>query len=354
MGLQHAVIIAVSVAGSATLLYSRASLALFAEEYSDDKAAYLISASLIVSGVATVLQALHLRLPFTNIRLGSGVLSTLGTTATFAPIAQAAIRMMADDGAATSWDEAYGKLLGTWMVCALLQMLLSLTPPRVLRRLLPSFVAGVVITLIGLQAVGASFKQWGGGVECADSYRAVLPPPVAADAAFAYNGTNYLPIGALGLIKANSFTVFTRQDAQSVSACLLPSSQEPFLSHRHSVGPIFPALVPMRSLLTGAKPLLLARCTLLSIRHVLPAPLARDLRRHQRRRAAALQRRRLAVRLSRVFRPGPGRPPLPPLPRALRLAVPPQLRRAPRGALWRVRLHHRALPHQRHLHALLV
>lgn len=40
---------------------------------------YLISASLICSGIMTLVQVARIRIPFTNIHIGTGLLSTMGT-----------------------------------------------------------------------------------------------------------------------------------------------------------------------------------------------------------------------------------------------------------------------------------
>ena len=80
---------------------------------------YAISAALIVNGIRTIINALQLKIPFTekcfgrNMYVGTGVLSVMGTSFTFLPIRQ----MMADgiDG-----YTAYGRMLGTSMICGLL------------------------------------------------------------------------------------------------------------------------------------------------------------------------------------------------------------------------------------------
>ena len=63
-------------------------------------------------------------------------------------------------------DEAWGKLLGTIMLCVWLEALISLIPNKVLKRICPPFVLGVTVTLIGVQLTGAGIKFWGGGVGC--------------------------------------------------------------------------------------------------------------------------------------------------------------------------------------------
>ena len=65
-------------------------------------------------------------------------------------------------------EEAYGKMLGTSMLCALLEVVFSLFPGRVLKRIFPPVVTAVTVTLIGVALTGTGMKYWGGGVVCAE------------------------------------------------------------------------------------------------------------------------------------------------------------------------------------------
>ena len=59
-----------------------------------------------------------------------------------------------------SVDEAWGKLLGTIMCCVWIEALISIIPPRFLKRLCPPFVLGVTVFLIGVQLTGAGIRFW--------------------------------------------------------------------------------------------------------------------------------------------------------------------------------------------------
>ncbi|KAG6845537.1 hypothetical protein H0H87_007781 [Tephrocybe sp. NHM501043] len=60
--------------------------------------------------------------------------------------------------------DAYGKVLGTSLICAFLEIFMSFFPPRVLKRLFPPIVTGTVILMIGASLIGASgVLNWGGG-----------------------------------------------------------------------------------------------------------------------------------------------------------------------------------------------
>lgn len=55
-------------------------------------------------------------------------------------------------------------LPGTSLVCAFLEIFMSLVPPRVLQRIFPPMVTGIVILIIGASLVGQSgIPNWGGG-----------------------------------------------------------------------------------------------------------------------------------------------------------------------------------------------
>jgi len=55
-------------------------------------------------------------------------------------------------------------LTGTSLICAFLEIFMSLVPPKVLQRIFPPMVTGTVILLIGASLVGESgIPNWGGG-----------------------------------------------------------------------------------------------------------------------------------------------------------------------------------------------
>jgi len=60
--------------------------------------------------------------------------------------------------------DAYGKLLGTSLICSFLEMFLAFVPARTLKRLFPPMITGTVVLLIGASLVGSSGAlDWGGG-----------------------------------------------------------------------------------------------------------------------------------------------------------------------------------------------
>lgn len=126
---------------------------------------YAIAAALIVSGICTIVNCVQIPL-FNGYKLGTGVLSVVGTSFTFLPIFEAAIGLMKADG--ETGEDAYGKMLGTVMVCSFLEIFLSFVPVSALKRAFPPVVSGTTVMLIGVALTGTGMKYWGGGAVCAD------------------------------------------------------------------------------------------------------------------------------------------------------------------------------------------
>jgi uric acid-xanthine permease len=108
---------------------------------------YAISASLIASGICSIIQLSKLPIPFTEnifgrqLYVGSGVLSVMGTSFTFLPIYELAIQQQKDNGVDSR--DAYGALLGTSMVANIMVLFLSLLPVAILHKIFPPIVTSV-------------------------------------------------------------------------------------------------------------------------------------------------------------------------------------------------------------------
>jgi xanthine/uracil permease len=77
-----------------------------------------------------------------------------------------------------TFDEAFGKILGTVAVCAVWPVILSFMPHKALKKVFPPIVTGITIFLIGTKLVATGFKV--GGVQhysCLSS-----TPPACSDA----------------------------------------------------------------------------------------------------------------------------------------------------------------------------
>jgi NCS2 family nucleobase:cation symporter-2 len=133
---------------------------------------YAISAALIASGICSIIQVTQLPIPFSErlfrrkLFIGSGVLSVMGVSFTFLPIFEIAINQMKANG--IDGNTAYGNMLGTSMVCCLLEVFLSLCPIAFLHRVFPPLVSSITVILIGVALTGTGMKYWGGGVVCAE------------------------------------------------------------------------------------------------------------------------------------------------------------------------------------------
>ena len=128
--------------------------------------AYAVSAALITSGICSIINIMKIPIPGTKYFIGSGILSVMGTSFTFLPIFEIAINQMKEDG--IEGTAAYGKMIGTSAVCALLELLFSVMPSKVLKKTFPPSVSSITVILIGVALTGTGMKYWGGGVVCAE------------------------------------------------------------------------------------------------------------------------------------------------------------------------------------------
>lgn len=133
---------------------------------------YAISASLITSGICTLVNVSKTQIPFSDkflkrpLYVGSGLLSVMGTSFTFLPIFEIAINQMKSEG--IEGTVAYGKLLGTSMVCCFLELAISFMKVERIKSMFPPLVTSITVILIGVALVGTGMKYWGGGVVCAE------------------------------------------------------------------------------------------------------------------------------------------------------------------------------------------
>lgn len=132
---------------------------------------YLISASLILSGVFSFFQIVRFRIFKTGLWVGTGMLTVVGESFSVVPISQgflageyAAGRCPTNAaGQKLPCRKAYGQILGTVSVVMLFQVAISMVPPRVLKRMFPKLVSGLVLVCIGASLVSSGMKSWAGG-----------------------------------------------------------------------------------------------------------------------------------------------------------------------------------------------
>ncbi|KAJ7741765.1 xanthine/uracil permease [Mycena maculata] len=167
-GLQHALAMLAGLITPPIIFASALSL-------DSETSAYMISASLIGCGILSLVQMSRFPL-FGGYYLGTGLLSVVGTSFATLSTADAIFNSMYNDGTCPSTTaadgtitrgacpDAYGKVLGTSLICSFLEMGMSFMPSRVLQRIFPPLVTGTVILLIGASLIGSSgILNWGGG-----------------------------------------------------------------------------------------------------------------------------------------------------------------------------------------------
>ncbi|KAH3671078.1 hypothetical protein OGAPHI_000789 [Ogataea philodendri] len=170
LGLQHALSMLAGLASPPILIGTYANL-------SDDQQQYLVSCSLIISGILSAVQITRFKIPFTPYYIGTGLVSVVGTSFATISIVSKAFPMMyksgvcpvADDGTQLPCPDGYGAVLGSAAVCGLLEILLSFIPPAILQRVFPAIVTGPVVLLIGVSLVSSGFEDFVGGSSCVDT-----------------------------------------------------------------------------------------------------------------------------------------------------------------------------------------
>ncbi|KAF9477425.1 xanthine/uracil permease [Pholiota conissans] len=177
--------------------------------------AYMISASLIGCGILSLVQISRIPL-WGGYYLGTGLLSVVGTSFSTLTIANSIFDAMYRDGSCTmttladgttvrdACPDAYGKLLGTSLICSLLEIGYAFLPPRVLKKVFPPMVTGTVILLIGTSLVGSSgAPNWAGGSNgcaTATSGTFALCPTVFAPRPLPWGSAEFIGLGFLSFI----------------------------------------------------------------------------------------------------------------------------------------------------------
>lgn len=167
---------------------------------------YLVSTALIVSGLLSAIQITRLHIKGTPYYVGTGLISVVGISFSIIPVAQGAFKQMYEngfckviDGVKQPCPEAYGAILGTAALCALLEIGLSFMPPRILLRIFPPIVTGPTVMLIGIHLIESGFKNWAGGSgPCSDAGASgffALCPDISAPKALPWGSAEYLGLG---------------------------------------------------------------------------------------------------------------------------------------------------------------
>jgi NCS2 family nucleobase:cation symporter-2 len=105
----------------------------------------------------------------------------------------------ADDGTPLPCPDGYGALIATSAVTALVEILLSFIPPKMLRKIFPPIVTGPTVMLIGLSLVQSGFDDWiGGSGSCMSrptSGMYTLCPEVGAPHALPWGSAEFIGLG---------------------------------------------------------------------------------------------------------------------------------------------------------------
>jgi len=135
-----------------------------------DTISYLVSVSLILSGIFSFFQIMRFKVFNTGFYIGTGMISVVGEAFAVVPIAQAYFSRQYQDGRCSSvggvkqpCPDAYGSFIGTIAVVMLFQILISLIRPRTLMKIFPNLVTGMVLLCIGGGLVASGVKNWAGG-----------------------------------------------------------------------------------------------------------------------------------------------------------------------------------------------
>ena len=205
IGLQHALTMSTNIITPAILVMN-VTMSFFPEQFDPELGAeqaenrertldivqYLVSASLICSGLMTMIQVSVIPIPFTNYQLGTGVLSTMGTVNQYNAIFPIILQDIMSRG--YSITEAWGKVLGTIMLCVWLEAFIAFVPSKTLKQIFPTYVLGVTVTMIGVQLTGAGIRFWGGGVGCSRNPNDAICPG-NGDVRLAYGSGPYVAMG---------------------------------------------------------------------------------------------------------------------------------------------------------------
>ncbi|KAG5727462.1 Purine permease [Termitomyces sp. T112] len=198
--------------------------------------AYMISASLIGCGILSSVQISRIRI-FRNYYLGTGLISVVGTSFATLSTATAIFDAMYKDGTCPSvtsaagvvtrkpCPDAYGKVLGTSLVCAFLEIFMSFLPARVLKLIFPPIVTGTVVLMIGASLIGSSgVLNWGGGSNgCINGTPGTyneLCPTIYAPRPLPWGSPEFIGLGFLSFISIILTEIFGSPFLKNISVII--------------------------------------------------------------------------------------------------------------------------------------
>jgi NCS2 family nucleobase:cation symporter-2 len=164
LGFQHALAMMAGVITVPIILSGSANL-------TNGQQRYLVSTALIVSGILSAVQITRFHIWKSPYYVGTGLISVVGTSFATIPVATGALSQMYANGMCPTdangnklpCPDGYGAILGTGALCALLEIGMSFTSPRILKKIFPPLVTGPTVTLIGVNLITTGFQNWAGG-----------------------------------------------------------------------------------------------------------------------------------------------------------------------------------------------
>ncbi|PGH09237.1 purine permease [Polytolypa hystricis UAMH7299] len=227
LGLQHSLAMLAGVITPPIILTSAGG-----GNFDTDMSQYLVSASLIVSGILSAVQITRFHIYKTRYYLGTGLISVVGTSFATIPVAMGAFGQMYEtgfcktdeDGNKLACPEGYGAILATSCLCALLEIGLSFLSPRLLRRLFPPLVTGPTVLIIGVALIESGLKDWAGGSgDCygrPESGPFMLCPSTSAPHALPWGSAEFIGLGFLVFLAIILFERFGSPIMKSCSVVL--------------------------------------------------------------------------------------------------------------------------------------
>ncbi|KAI9037393.1 nucleobase:cation symporter-2 family protein [Aspergillus affinis] len=202
LGLQHALAMLAGVISPPILLGGSGGA-----NFSGDDYQYLVSTSLIVSGLLSAVQMTRFHIYKTRYYVGTGLISVVGTsfatitvaTGTFNQMYNSGYCPVDDQGNRLACPKGYGALLGTSCLCSLLEIGLSFMSARVLKKIFPPLVTGPTVLLIGVSLIESGMKDWAGGSgSCgSDPSARALCPSADAPHALPWGSAEFIGLGFL-------------------------------------------------------------------------------------------------------------------------------------------------------------
>lgn len=168
MGLQHMLAMLGGIITTPKLIAGDACMIWQLDQELCDAQPQMVSATLIASGLLTIIQVMRWKL-CGGLYMGTGLISVLGPSFAFLPIARQVVVDEINDADGMSGKDAYGAFLGTCIVASLFEILLGLLPKRFMSKIFPPIVCGSAVFLIGAALTGTGLKYWGGGVFCGEN-----------------------------------------------------------------------------------------------------------------------------------------------------------------------------------------